>query len=70
MPPPATKMTRRRRGNSIDYDGIEMASEGMDQYDDSMANEEREGSVEDTGNALSSDEDIDGPAPKRARHSQ
>ena len=54
----------------MDYDGIEMASEGMDQYEDSMANEEREGSGEDAGNALSSDEDIDGPAPKRGRHSQ
>jgi hypothetical protein len=64
------KVTRRRRGSSMDFDGMEVASSVIDQYEDSIANEEREGSGEDAGNVLSSDEDIDGPAPKRARHSQ
>lgn len=68
VPPPSMKMTRRRRGNSMDFDGMEAASaENIDQYEDSLANEEIADLGEDAGNALSSDEDR---GTKRARHSQ
>jgi hypothetical protein len=66
--PPTMKMTRRRRGNSMDFDGMETASaDNIDQYEDSLATDEIGDLGEAAGNALSSDEDR---ATKRARYSQ